>query len=352
MQADTSSCVCPGCGVVCRGRFAACPQVWENLGGRGRPVTLGPRRPATMNLDLSNLDLSNVELPPLDLPPLDLSNFDLAPVRPADERVRADNAPARVTPAVKASVVSHSDAEPDPAPRKPKDANRRLRPEVEVVRSLLERSYNEIAAEMAARAREIDARAAAHLRAIEHDRDSLPAELQQAGRQNAPRDGGRGRPHEPGRPAGREAVTCRDSRGACGSRLRTCSPGLVADAVRLEIDARPGSTSRPGSPRMGPGPGPTTIRSPRPASARWRSGSTASPAGPRRSTTGSPPTSGRSTTTGPRSTDVTRHQDAVGAVGADAAGHHDQLVGLGRRKRAGPGGGRGRRPPWRRTRRR
>ncbi|HEX7277131.1 MAG TPA: hypothetical protein VF244_07125, partial [Acidimicrobiales bacterium] len=37
MQADTDSCHCEACGVVCKGRFEACPSIWA----RGpQPVTL------------------------------------------------------------------------------------------------------------------------------------------------------------------------------------------------------------------------------------------------------------------------------------------------------------------------
>ncbi|MHB1987954.1 MAG: hypothetical protein ACYCSF_08220 [Acidimicrobiales bacterium] len=42
MQASTESCTCPECGVICSGRFKACPAVWA---AGPRTVVLARRRP-------------------------------------------------------------------------------------------------------------------------------------------------------------------------------------------------------------------------------------------------------------------------------------------------------------------
>ncbi len=46
MQVDGSSCRCPGCGTVCRGKFSGCPEVWAGLSGSAKPVTVRTKPPA------------------------------------------------------------------------------------------------------------------------------------------------------------------------------------------------------------------------------------------------------------------------------------------------------------------
>ncbi len=61
--------------------------------------------------------------------------------------------------------------------RKANDRTRRLRADAEAMRDLLERSFEDLAADLAARGRELDARAADQLRELQHDRSSLAAEV-------------------------------------------------------------------------------------------------------------------------------------------------------------------------------
>jgi len=99
-------------------------------------------------------------------------------------------APGTPTPVVK----------PDPAARKPKDGSK-LRAEAESLREALERSSEMLADQLADRAREIDDKAAAHLRALEQERGSLPGELR--------------------------------------ASIAAVLPGMVADAVDVAVASRP-----------------------------------------------------------------------------------------------------------------
>ncbi len=104
-------------------------------------------------------------------------------------------------------MVETAAARSEPGARKQKDVGVRLRAEAEAMREALERSFETMEAELAdrarqidARARELDERAAAQLRAIEHDRASVPAEVRKS--------------------------------------IAGVLPGLVAEAVRISIDSR------------------------------------------------------------------------------------------------------------------
>jgi hypothetical protein len=77
----------------------------------------------------------------------------------------------------------------------------RMRAEADSMRERLERSAQAMVAELTARAQEIDDRASAHLRALEHDRASLPDEVRKA--------------------------------------IAGVLPGMVADAVLLDLASRP-----------------------------------------------------------------------------------------------------------------
>ena len=206
--------MCPACGVRCPGQFKGCAEVWAARTEVGSPVSVTRSRPG--------------------------------PVVKAPTVRSLGTSQSRPTPETSSPVVAPLAVDADPAPvkrdagtRKAKDVAVRLRAEAEELRETQQRSFERMTAELDDRAREIeerahdiddigrdladrarqiddrardiDERAAAHLRALEHDRASLPGELRKS--------------------------------------IAGVLPGMVAEAVRIALDARRiDAASRPSVP--------------------------------------------------------------------------------------------------------
>ena len=214
MQAGASSCTCVGCGVVCRGQYAGCPEVWAGAG----PTTIavappkrlakaGPSHSVIHRGKAADRQAPTESGPPVPHAPRD-SWFEAVDITPAPTDT-ALPAPAPVPPPVRApQPVPQPDWIPAPAPvatapppvatPEPPAAAAVARLETraaeiegwaaEVTRTFeAERARLErMATDLATRAGEIDERAMAHTRAFENDRawlERLAAELPTRARQ-------------------------------------------------------------------------------------------------------------------------------------------------------------------------
>gem|GEM_PF-2673818 len=213
MVAGATACRCPECGTVCKGRFVGCPEVWA-AGPKAVPAPSTAAKARSAG----------------------------APVGPAPVA-----GATRATPAPSPVLVPPAATETEAVLRKAKEGSgTKVRAEAQAMLDLLERSFEKMTAELAARAREIDDRAADHMRALDYDRASLPKELRQSVAGMVPSvvdsavDG-----------AVRQAVDARlaahlrtleHDGAALRSDLRksidSTLPRLVADAVRQALDAR------------------------------------------------------------------------------------------------------------------
>jgi len=216
MRAEASSCVCPGCGTVCTGLFKGCPDVWAARTEVAQPVIVRAKPTAAARAAIGAPKAASTgngaRRPPA--------------VPSAAEPPRAAPSPVAADPVM---------AKPDSGPRKPKEGANRLRAEAEAMRETFERSFEEMAADLAARAREIDDRAAAHLRALDQDRASLPHELRKSMAEVLP-----GMVADAVRPAlDARRPQLPTPEGEIRRSIAGVLPGMVAEAVRLAIDARP-----------------------------------------------------------------------------------------------------------------
>ncbi|MEA2686129.1 MAG: hypothetical protein QOE93_1324, partial [Actinomycetota bacterium] len=80
MHAQAASCVCPGCGSVCRGRFTGCPEVWA----AGPRTGSQPVLKLATNMGSSAPPASSASAPPA--PPARRPE-PVAVVLPPDERI-------------------------------------------------------------------------------------------------------------------------------------------------------------------------------------------------------------------------------------------------------------------------
>ena len=196
MQVDGASCVCPECGVVCRGKFSGCPDIWQAGSAASNPVVVrAPRPPPPPRLPT----------PPRPNVPVGrseqwLTALAASPPIAANEAPAAEPEPARPKRAgarhKEESVKARADASPAA-----KDESAKLRAEGAAISTILEQSYEKMSAALADRSRalddqareldllaqeldrrvrELDERTEVALEALDHDRVSLPARARQA----------------------------------------------------------------------------------------------------------------------------------------------------------------------------
>jgi hypothetical protein len=206
MQAGESSCTCPGCGVVCRGQYAGCPEVWAGNGPTKTAVAppkrlakAGPSHSVIHRGKAGDKQARTESEAPVPHVPRD-SWFEAVDIEPAPtDTVLSAPAPAPQPVWVPQTVpqpvwisepapvaTDHPPAAP-PAPMETRAA------EIEAWAADVTRTFEaervrleRMATDLAGRAGEIDARAMAHTRAFENDRawlERLAAELPTRARQ-------------------------------------------------------------------------------------------------------------------------------------------------------------------------
>ncbi len=321
MRAEESSCVCPGCGAVCRGQFGACPDVWARGVQAHTPVAVAVPSPVVIRRDRAARardggtepgpsggdDQTAARQAPTPTPTrpsgrrkgVDTPRSSRGGVRPREKwfeavdpdtpaplpRAERGGPPASLQPQDVADNVSRLERWAAEIDGRAIAATEALDDE----RGRLER----LATDLAARASEIDDAAEAHTRAFEHDRawlERLAADLPARARQLDDRVAANLRAFDDQRAslealardlaARAEEIEARDAAHllAVGvdqpspeelRRLLTgMLPGVVADAVRLEIARRP---ERPAPPAPAPAENPSRAESNPVNEARQRS---------------------------------------------------------------------------------